>query len=276
VVNSAAAAAAAMSSLEEHDVFAVDLEGVELGRGGTISILQVIMRCSMHVPRAMSQLCAQVAVLAADGACDVYIFDILQLGAEAFASGLGAMLGSSRALKLMFDARSDADALWHGWGVHLKGVFDLQVAHILAFASNCRHLPSLLSVIENSSGVSEAERSRARAAKTSGPTIGADGCYNSRVWLQRPLEASLLKYAAGDVAVLLPLYRHTAAALQLQLQSDDLVMHISQKRIVASTESSAGRARGSDRDFFESFVSDAEAAADVQRKLISALRERYF
>ena len=133
---------------------------------------------------------------AADGACDVYIFDILQMGAEAFASGLGAMLGSSRALKLMFDVRSDADALWHCWRVPLKGVFDVQVAHVMAFASNCRHLPSLLSVIENSNGVSDS-RSRARAAKTSGPTIGADGCYNSRVWLQRPLEASLLKYAAG-------------------------------------------------------------------------------
>jgi hypothetical protein len=30
-----------MVALEEHDVFAVDLEGVELGRGGTIAILQV-------------------------------------------------------------------------------------------------------------------------------------------------------------------------------------------------------------------------------------------
>jgi hypothetical protein len=44
VVDSAAAAAAAMAALEEHDVFAVDLEGVELGRGGTISILQVCWR----------------------------------------------------------------------------------------------------------------------------------------------------------------------------------------------------------------------------------------
>jgi hypothetical protein len=40
-VDSAVAVAAAMAALEEHDVFAVDLEGVELGRGGTIAILQV-------------------------------------------------------------------------------------------------------------------------------------------------------------------------------------------------------------------------------------------
>ncbi len=79
---------------------------------------------------------------AADGACDVYIFDILQLEAEAFSSGLGAMLGSARALKLMFDARSDADALWHEWRVQLNGVFDLQVAHVLAFA-RCRYLTYL-------------------------------------------------------------------------------------------------------------------------------------
>ena len=207
--------------------------------------------------------------------CDVYIFDILQLGAEAFESGLGAMLGSSRALKLMFDVRSDADALWHCWRVPLKGVFDLQVAHVLAFASNCRHLPSLLSVIEHSNGVSEFERSRARAAKTSGPTIGADGCYNSRVWLQRPLEAGLLKYAAGDVAVLLPLYRHTSAALQLQLQSDNDVMQMTQRRIAACTASSASKPRGSDRDFYESFFSDADAARQLQRQLVTVLRERH-
>ncbi len=212
---------------------------------------------------------------AADGVCDVYIFDILQLGAEAFESGLGAMLGSSRALKLMFDVRSDADALWHCWRVPLKGVFDLQVAHVLAFASNCRHLPSLLSVIEHSNGVSEFERSRARAAKTSGPTIGADGCYNSSVWLQRPLEAGLLKYAAGDVAVLLSLYRHTSAALQLQLQSDNDVMQMTQKRIAACTASSASKPRGSDRDFYESFFSDADAARQLQRQLVAVLRERH-
>ncbi len=44
VADTAAAAAAAMAALEEHDLFAVDLEGVELGRGGTIAILQVRAR----------------------------------------------------------------------------------------------------------------------------------------------------------------------------------------------------------------------------------------
>jgi ribonuclease D len=214
-------------------------------------------------------------VQASDRSCDVYIFDILQLGAEAFSSGLGAMLGSARALKLMFDARSDADALWHEWRVQLKGVFDLQVAHVLAFASNCRHVPSLLSVIENSNGVTESERSRARAAKTSGPTIGADGCYNSRVWLQRPLPASLLKYAAGDVAVLLPLHRYTVAALKLQLQSEDAVMQMSHERIVACIGSGAGKVRGSERDFYERFATDADAANQLLRELIAVLRERY-
>lgn len=44
-----AAAAAAMAALEEHDVFAVYLEGVELGRGGTIAILQVRARVRARV-----------------------------------------------------------------------------------------------------------------------------------------------------------------------------------------------------------------------------------
>jgi hypothetical protein len=38
-----------MSALELYDVFAVDLEGVELGRGGTIAILQVRIRSRMCI-----------------------------------------------------------------------------------------------------------------------------------------------------------------------------------------------------------------------------------
>ena len=49
MVDTVAAAAAAMAALEEHDVFAVDLEGVELGRGGTIAILQVRARVRARV-----------------------------------------------------------------------------------------------------------------------------------------------------------------------------------------------------------------------------------
>ena len=55
VVDSSASAAAAMSALEQHDIFAVDLEGVELGRGGTIAILQVRAHshaCCVGVTRA--------------------------------------------------------------------------------------------------------------------------------------------------------------------------------------------------------------------------------
>jgi hypothetical protein len=55
VIDTSAAAAAAMSALELHDVFAVDLEGVELGRGGTISILQVRFR--QYIRAAFCHVC---------------------------------------------------------------------------------------------------------------------------------------------------------------------------------------------------------------------------
>jgi hypothetical protein len=32
--------------------------------------------------------------------------------------------------KLMFDPRMDSDALYHQFSVHLKGVFDLQLAEV--------------------------------------------------------------------------------------------------------------------------------------------------
>jgi hypothetical protein len=62
VVDSVAAAATAMAALEEHDVFAVDLEGVELGRGGTISILQVCWHNARLLPRVI--LCAATSLFA--------------------------------------------------------------------------------------------------------------------------------------------------------------------------------------------------------------------
>jgi hypothetical protein len=159
--------------------------------------------------------------------------------------------------------------------VQLREVYDVQVAHVLAFASSCRHLPSLLSVIETNSAVSEKERSRARAAKCSGPFVGADGCYNSKVWLQRPLEEKLLQYAAGDVAVLLPLHRQTMDALKLQLQPADIVLQLSRKRIEACIDSSLGRSRGSERDFYEGFCTDIDAANLLLRRLTCCLRESY-
>ena len=93
----------------EHDI-AVDCEGFNLSRDGTLDILSISTRHQ-----------------------DVYLFDIAKLGALAFVSGLKRLLesDSDTKTKLMYDCRNDSDALMHLYNVKLAGVLDLQLLEII-------------------------------------------------------------------------------------------------------------------------------------------------
>jgi hypothetical protein len=110
------------SEVEAHDaceeivsnrggIFALDLEGRDLGRDGPISIVQL----------ASLQEHADAAT------CPVYIFDISAATADIFSCGLKSILEDATIKKLMFDCRHDADALQKRHNVHLSGVIDLQL-----------------------------------------------------------------------------------------------------------------------------------------------------
>lgn len=93
----------------EHNVLlAVDCEGVDLSRKGTLTIITVATEEK------------------------VYIFDVLELGKRATVrSGLREILDNKSCTKLMFDCRQDSDALWHQLNVRLTGVLDLQLLETL-------------------------------------------------------------------------------------------------------------------------------------------------
>jgi len=88
----------------------IDLEGVNLSRQGSISILQI------HVaPKNKS-----------------YLIDIHGLGSKAFDTGerdytLRSVLQSASIPKVFFDVRNDSDALFSHFGMALAGIVDLQV-----------------------------------------------------------------------------------------------------------------------------------------------------
>jgi exonuclease 3'-5' domain-containing protein 1 len=85
---------------------AVDFEGIALSRTGALCLAQV-----------------------APPNGPVYLVDVARMGADAFKTGaLGALLEAKHLLKLVFDCRGDADALFHQFGVRMRGVFDVQVA----------------------------------------------------------------------------------------------------------------------------------------------------
>ena len=93
--------------LSDGEPIAVDAEGINLCRDGELCLLQV-------APRS--------------GA--ILLFDIAKLGQEAFNTGrLKELLESPSLVKLWYDCRADADALFHQFGVLPKNVYDVQVSY---------------------------------------------------------------------------------------------------------------------------------------------------
>ncbi|KAK0716076.1 hypothetical protein B0H67DRAFT_488412, partial [Lasiosphaeris hirsuta] len=111
-----------ISSTEELAVFVspmdppaalyLDLEGVNLSRHGTISILTIL-------PKPQGK---------------VRVIDVLSLASSAFTTtskngktSLKPLLQDPGTPKCLWDARSDADALWARYQVRLAGVVDIQL-----------------------------------------------------------------------------------------------------------------------------------------------------
>ena len=93
--------------IEHNTLLAVDCEGVNLSREGTLTIITVATEEK------------------------IYIFDVLKLGQVTFSSGLGQILEDKSSTKLTFDCRQDSDALWHQFRIKLTGVLDLQLLEVI-------------------------------------------------------------------------------------------------------------------------------------------------
>lgn len=88
--------------------FALDLEGDNLSRHGKINFIQIFL------PQIDK----------------VYIFECSSLGKTEIQSALRPILENESNPKYMFDCRSDSDALYHQYGIELKGVVDVQLFEI--------------------------------------------------------------------------------------------------------------------------------------------------
>lgn len=150
-------------------VVAVDLEGVNLSRDGSLAIVQLAVE---------------------DRRQPVLLIDVAELGEDAFDYGcLRLLLESKTQRKIMFDPRNDADALHHLHRTKLANVIDVQVLLIrYQRRSGNRFLAGLAKAFEAYPELSEAERSAIADVKQRGsqlfdPRKGGDYA----VWLQRPL-----------------------------------------------------------------------------------------
>ncbi|KAG6304823.1 hypothetical protein E4U44_008484 [Claviceps purpurea] len=110
---------------------------------------------------------------------------------------------SPQARKVIFDVRNDYDALFHHFQISLQGVQDLQLMELAARGKNRRSLAGLAKCIHNDSPISKAEKMKWDQLKKSAiclfePEKG--GRYE--VFNERPFRGGILKYCAGDVAIL--------------------------------------------------------------------------
>ena len=190
-----------LPSLTQSTKIGLDCEGEQLSRSGRLCLVQI---------------CTEAG--------EVFLVDALAPDGHAMLQALRPSLESEAVLKVLHDCRRDAESLLHQHSVRLARVFDTQVAfaalvrHPASSASRhhrkradgnvthseCAPLAHLVSRLLVSPGIAK-------------DSISAQMSDDASFWTCRPLRASQTRYAAADVAVLLPL--HARLVLELELLS---------------------------------------------------------
>ncbi|KAI1157520.1 ribonuclease H-like domain-containing protein [Nemania serpens] len=166
----------------------MDLEGINLCRYGTVSILQVYSR-----PRRKT-----------------YLVDIMTLGKAAFETSgtrtsntLQSILESEDIPKVFFDVRRDSDALFAHFQIKLRGIHDLQLMELATRKYPKKSVAGLRQCILSDLKLKETKRRDWMAAKEAGSKLFAPekgGSYE--VFNLRPLPEEIRAYCIQDVSFL--------------------------------------------------------------------------
>jgi exonuclease 3'-5' domain-containing protein 1 len=171
----------------------IDLEGNNLSRHGTLSLITVLVE-----PRHT-----------------VHLIDVHTLGNQAFtlastangATTLKNILESVAIAKVFFDIRHDSDALYSLYGISVGGIEDLQLMELASRKGDKSAVSSLSKCVERDAAISTAEKQKWRAIKEEGRALfdsARNGSY--AVFDQRPLSPTVERYAAQDVVQMPNLY----------------------------------------------------------------------
>ncbi|TVY40927.1 hypothetical protein LSUB1_G002743 [Lachnellula subtilissima] len=166
----------------------VDLEGVNLGRLGPVSILSLYV-----LPQKVT-----------------YLIDIHTLGHSAFTAqnengdSLKFILEHAKMPKVFFDIRNDSAALFHQHQIKINGVKDIQLMELATRTGGKEYLADLEECIETTAPASENEKIewrylKDRVTRLYEPAHGG----SSKVFNERPMRPEVAQYCAQNV-VLLP------------------------------------------------------------------------
>ena len=199
----------------------LDLEGVKLGRHGSISIISLFVAPIKKV----------------------YLIDIHSLGRTAFstvnrsATSLKTILESPTIPKVFFDIRNDSDALFSNFQISVKGIQDLQLMELATRKGSKDIVAGLAKCIENESPISGAakdewQRTKEDARQLFDPKKG--GRYE--VFNDRPIKQEIMEYCARDVALLPGLYNvyNTKLCLPKEAHWQNRVRNATKDRIKLS------------------------------------------
>jgi exonuclease 3'-5' domain-containing protein 1 len=207
------------SSSLDHPFLFLDLEGVSLGRHGTISILQIL------VPPSRS----------------VYLLDVHVLGNLVFSTksntgtSLKAILESSKYPKVFFDVRNDSDALHAHCGVKLRCVIDVQLLEFGTRPRAGRYLKGLAKSIAEDSGLNHYQMREWQASKELGHNMldpKKGGSYE--VFNHRPLDKAIEEYCARDVLLLPVLLQVYASRLRRRERLAGSIQSEAEQRVALS------------------------------------------
>jgi exonuclease 3'-5' domain-containing protein 1 len=205
----------------------IDLEGVDLCREGSLSILTLLIDTGIPTRR-------------------VCLIDVHTLGAQAFNTAgakrttLKDILQDEKIPKVFFDVRNDSDALFAHFGVALQRVEDVQLMESATRKTTAsrKFLNGLTKCVENNLFMSFGGSGLAswKLAKEKGERLFKaehGGSYD--VFNQRPIPEDISSYCVGDVQYL-PELREKFWT-QRAYQWRDLVIEESKKRVATSQRS---------------------------------------
>ncbi|KAL3477118.1 ribonuclease H-like domain-containing protein [Aspergillus californicus] len=197
----------------------IDLEGVNLSRHGTISILQIYV-----YPKDKT-----------------YLVDIHTLKDKSFSttssSGSGitlkTILENSAIPKVIFDVRNDSDALYAHFKIHLAGIQDLQLMELATRTFRRTLVNGLKRCIDSDTSMTPVQRREWQKTKERGVELFAPekgGSYE--VFNVRPLADEIIEYCVQDVRFLPQLWERYDWKLTAEWRSR--VQHEVRNRIVLS------------------------------------------